>query len=63
MADVAERLIRMNPSACDEYDKDGLTPLHHAARGNFVKIIQLLLDAGAGKDVLLNLGLLTCSID
>ncbi|KAL9957509.1 hypothetical protein ACROYT_G039148 [Oculina patagonica] len=47
MADVAERLIRINPSACDEYDKDGLTPLHHAARGNFVKIIQLLLDAGA----------------
>ncbi|KAJ7386257.1 hypothetical protein OS493_010661 [Desmophyllum pertusum] len=47
LADVAERLIQINPSVCNELDKDGLTPLHHAARGNFVQIIQALLNAGA----------------
>ncbi|OGM45308.1 putative ankyrin repeat domain protein [Aspergillus bombycis] len=28
-------------------DIDGLTPIHHAARGNHVKVVQLLLEAGA----------------
>ncbi|KAE8420071.1 ankyrin repeat-containing domain protein [Aspergillus pseudocaelatus] len=28
-------------------DFDGLAPIHHAARGNHVKIVQLLLEAGA----------------
>ncbi|XP_073246127.1 transient receptor potential cation channel subfamily A member 1-like [Porites lutea] len=44
---VVEQLIKQNPSACNEQDKDGLTPLHHAARGNSLQIIQTLLDAGA----------------
>ena len=28
-------------------DSDGLAPIHHAARGNHVKVLQCLLDAGA----------------
>ena len=28
-------------------DFDGLAPIHHAARGNHVKVVQLLLEAGA----------------
>ncbi|RMZ41376.1 hypothetical protein AFCA_004741 [Aspergillus flavus] len=28
-------------------DIDGLAPIHHAARGNHVKVVQLLLEAGA----------------
>jgi len=45
-------LIKTNPADCHEQDKDGLTPLHHAARGNFLKIIQALLEAGAGEDAM-----------
>lgn len=47
LTSVVERLIKVNPSECHVQDKDGLTPLHHAARGNFLQIIQSLLDAGA----------------
>ena len=50
---VAEQLIKQNPSACNERDKDGLTPLHHATRGKSLQIIQSLLDAGAGEERLL----------
>ena len=50
---VVEQLIKQNPSACNEQDKDGLTPLHHAARGNSLQIIQSLLDAGAGEETFL----------
>lgn len=46
---VAERVIRASAAECNAYDTDGLTPLHHAARGNHVQIIQLLLNAGAGE--------------
>lgn len=60
MVDCAEHLIRMNPSACNEYDKDGLAPLHHAARGNHVKIIQSLINAGAGKEDISSLILISC---
>ena len=49
MVCVVEQLIKTNPASCNELDKDGLTPLHHAARGNFLRIIQSLLDAGAGE--------------
>ena len=49
MVFVVEQLIKTNPASCNELDKDGLTPLHHAARGNFLRIIQSLLDAGAGE--------------
>ena len=49
MVVVVEQLIKTNPASCNELDKDGLTPLHHAARGNFLRIIQSLLDAGAGE--------------
>lgn len=51
LATVVERLIRVNPSVCNEYDKDGMAPLHHAARGNFVQIMKLLLKAGADIDI------------
>ena len=50
---MVEQLIKQNPSACNEQDKDGLTPLHHAARGNSLQIIQSLLDAGAGEETVL----------
>ena len=50
---VVEQLIKQNPPACNEQDKDGLTPLHHAARGNSLQIIQSLLDAGAGEETFL----------
>ena len=49
MVCVVEQLIKTNPAGINELDKDGLSPLHHAARGNFLRIIQLLLDAGAGE--------------
>ena len=62
MVDCAEHLIRMNPSACNEYDKDGLAPLHHAARGNHVKIIQSLINAGAGKEDISSLILVSCQV-
>lgn len=51
LATVVERLIRVNPSVCNEHDKDGMAPLHHAARGNFVQIMKLLLKAGADIDI------------
>ena len=51
LTSVVEPLIKVNPSECHAHDKDGLTPLHHAARGNFVQIIQSLLDAGAGEEL------------
>ena len=44
-----ERLLKTNPGQCNDLDKDGLTPLHHAARGNYLQIIDCLLNAGAGK--------------
>ncbi|XP_068761069.1 transient receptor potential cation channel subfamily A member 1-like [Montipora capricornis] len=45
-----ERLLKANPGQCNDLDKDGLTPLHHAARGNYLQIIDCLLNAGADID-------------
>ena len=42
-------MLKADPAACNELDKDGLAPLHHAARGSHLQIIDCLLNAGAGK--------------
>ena len=44
-----EKLLKADPAVCNELDKDGLAPLHHAARGSHLQIIDCLLNAGAGK--------------
>ncbi|XP_067043687.1 transient receptor potential cation channel subfamily A member 1-like isoform X3 [Acropora muricata] len=46
-----EKLLKADPAACNELDKDGLAPLHHAARGSHLQIIDCLLNAGADIDI------------
>ncbi|KAK2571650.1 Transient receptor potential cation channel subfamily A member 1 [Acropora cervicornis] len=46
-----EKLLKADPAVCNELDKDGLAPLHHAARGSHLQIIDCLLNAGADIDI------------
>src|SRR6266851_8618446 len=44
---AVENLLRNDPGLVHTTDSDGLTPLHHAAFGGNVNVVELLLRMGA----------------
>ena len=48
---VAERLVRAGKADLEAANKDGEVPLHMAAYGGYLTIVELLLDSGAKVDV------------
>ena len=48
---VAERLVRAGKADLEPANKDGEVPLHLAAYGGYLTIVELLLDSGASVDI------------
>lgn len=47
--DVVKALLQGTAPTVNNFDEEGFAPLHYAARYDRVEIVQLLIDAGAGK--------------
>lgn len=43
-------LLQGSAPTIDTLDEEGFAPLHYAARYDRAEIVQLLIDAGAGKE-------------
>jgi ankyrin repeat protein len=46
---VESHIDNSSASNLHDVDEDGFTALHHAARYNRVKVLEILVDAGGGK--------------
>ena len=49
LIDVVRALLKGSAPTIDTADEEGFAPLHYAARYDRSEIVELLIDAGAGK--------------